>query len=153
MNTAASAMGPGLGWGLYCKAGESPWGWLNPSWEYIGQCSRDNGFDDLVGDWSCFEQGVGLDDLLRSLPTLIFDDSMIRVFFFCPLSLVCPCRTTSYHSLGWVVSIAVKPWAGSTKGLRWFFFLVAVSSGSDRLETTNRLVPGIPRTQDSSPSN
>uniref|UniRef100_A0A8C4WAS5 Ig-like domain-containing protein n=1 Tax=Gopherus evgoodei TaxID=1825980 RepID=A0A8C4WAS5_9SAUR len=30
----------------------------------------------LVGDWSCFEQGVGLDDLLRSLPTLIFYDSM-----------------------------------------------------------------------------
>uniref|UniRef100_A0A8C0J627 CD109 antigen n=1 Tax=Chelonoidis abingdonii TaxID=106734 RepID=A0A8C0J627_CHEAB len=28
-------------------------------------------------DWSCFEQGIGLDDLLRSLPTLIFYDSMI----------------------------------------------------------------------------
>uniref|UniRef100_A0A674IHI8 NADPH oxidase 2 n=2 Tax=Terrapene triunguis TaxID=2587831 RepID=A0A674IHI8_9SAUR len=28
----------------------------------------------LSGDWSCFEQGVGLDDLLRSLPTLIFYD-------------------------------------------------------------------------------
>ncbi|CAM5122881.1 unnamed protein product, partial [Natator depressus] len=30
-----------------------------------------------IGDWSCFEQGVGLDELLRSLPTLIFYDSMI----------------------------------------------------------------------------
>uniref|UniRef100_A0A8C3SNK1 Uncharacterized protein n=1 Tax=Chelydra serpentina TaxID=8475 RepID=A0A8C3SNK1_CHESE len=29
-----------------------------------------------IGDWSCFEQGVELDDLLRSLPTLIFYDSM-----------------------------------------------------------------------------
>ncbi|CAM4640609.1 unnamed protein product [Lepidochelys kempii] len=29
-------------------------------------------FGAKTGDWSCFEQGVGLNDLLRSLPTLIF---------------------------------------------------------------------------------
>uniref|UniRef100_A0A8C0FVY1 Uncharacterized protein n=1 Tax=Chelonoidis abingdonii TaxID=106734 RepID=A0A8C0FVY1_CHEAB len=32
-------------------------------------------WDDLVGDWSCFEQGVGLDDILRSIATLRFYDS------------------------------------------------------------------------------
>uniref|UniRef100_A0A8C3IME6 Cohesin subunit SA n=1 Tax=Chrysemys picta bellii TaxID=8478 RepID=A0A8C3IME6_CHRPI len=42
-----------------------------------GRSGVRHAFPHLVGNWSCFEQGVGLDDLLRSLPTLIFYDSML----------------------------------------------------------------------------
>uniref|UniRef100_A0A452I1W0 LRRNT domain-containing protein n=1 Tax=Gopherus agassizii TaxID=38772 RepID=A0A452I1W0_9SAUR len=46
-----------------------------------------------IWGWSCLEQGVGLDDLLRSLLTLIVYDSMICL----PTCLLCTCLGTTVY--------------------------------------------------------